>query len=180
MMTRTTRPPGRAVAAKDRAHATGGPSRGQGWRALVGWFGTVAGLFGAGIATATTHVAAQEGDYRTAASAPAAWHVFARQLQSSFEQQLMVDDEAALRFQGQLEKRAESGSAAPAALGIRAWILPDGRVERLEFDRLDPESAVNLRVLLSRGNVGAPPAGMLQPVHLRLALRRDKQPAQGQ
>lgn len=156
------------------------PSRVGRWRALFRRLGAVVGLLGGvGAATGTTSAAAQQGSYRSAVSAPAAWQAFARQLQSRFQQRLAADDAAARRFLDQVEKRGEAGSATPVAVTVRTWILPDGSVERLEFNGLDQAAAVDLRALLTRDNVGAPPSDMLQPLHLRLTLRSDVQPAQG-
>lgn len=153
--------------------------RGGHWGALVRRLGTVTGLLGGvGAVAGTTSAAAQQGDYRSAAEAPAAWQAFARQLQGRFQRRLAADDDAARRFHDQLGKRGEAGSATPAAVTVRTWILPDGRVDRVEFNGLDPAAAINLRTLLTRDNVGAPPSDMLQPLHLRLTLRSDDQPAQ--
>ncbi len=150
------------------------------WGALLRRLGTVTGLLGGvGAVAATTSAAAQQGDYRPAAEAPAAWQTFARQLQGRFQQRLAADDDAARRFHDQLDKRGDADSAAPVAVTVRTWILPDGKVDRLEFNGLDPAAAVDLRALLTRDNVGAPPSDMLQPLHLRLTLRSDDQPAQG-
>lgn len=156
-----------------------GASRGRQWRALFGWLGTMGGLLGAGAAASTTPAVAQRGDYRAAASVPAAWQAFAGQLQGRFQQRLAADDDAAQRFRAQLEQRAESGGAAPVAVTLRAWILPDGRIERVEFEALDQGTALTLRTLLMHGDVGAPPPDMLQPLHLRLTLRSNDQPVQG-
>jgi hypothetical protein len=49
--------------------------------------------------------------------------------------------------------------------------LPDGKIERVESDGLDPVAAISLRALLAGEGVGVPPSDMLQPLHLRLTLR---------
>jgi len=149
-------------------------------KTLFGWLGTVTGLLGAGLGASTTSAVAQRSDYQSAAAAPAAWQAFARQLQDRFQQRLAADDDAVRQFYGQMEKRAGGANATPAALTIRTWILPDGKVERLEFDGLDPDVVVNLRAILIRGDVGAPPSDMLQPLHLRLTLRPKGQPVRDQ
>ena len=149
------------------------------WTRLSRWLGAVTGLLGAGLATGTASVTAQQSDYRAAAAAPAAWQQFAKQLQDRFQQRLAVDDEGTRRFQDDMTKRAAAAKAAPASVIARTWILPDGKIERIEFDGLDSTVAVNLRALLSRGDVGVPPSDMLQPVLLRLSLRPNSQPGQG-
>jgi hypothetical protein len=149
------------------------------WTRFVCWLGAATGLFSAGLGVATPSAVAQRTDYRSAAAAPAAWQAFAKELQSWFQQRLAADDDAARQFQSQLEQRGKV-DATPVALTMRAWILPDGKVARVEFDGLDPEIAVSLRALLSGGDVGAPPPEMLQPLHLRLSLQAKDQPRQGQ
>ncbi len=154
-------------------------NQGGRWGGLFGWLGTVTGLLGATVTTGTTPAVAQRSDYRAAASAPAAWQAFARQLQGRFQQRLAADDDAAQLFHAQLEQRTGSGGTAPVAVTVRTWIQPDGRIERVEFEGLDQGASINLRTLLIRGDVGAPPPDMLQPLHLRLTLRPNDQPAQG-
>jgi hypothetical protein len=146
------------------------------WKQVVRSLGTVTGLFAASAGTSVA--AAQEADYRSAATAPAAWQAFAKQLQARFEQRIAADDAAARKFQEYMAKRDAGPNAPPLTFVVRAWILPDGKIERLEFDGLDDkEIAVNLRMLLARDNVGGPPPDMLQPLRLRLSLRQKEQPA---
>jgi hypothetical protein len=154
-------------------------SRAGRWTRLLRWLGPATGLLGAGLGAGTATVAAQQSDYRAAAAAPAAWQQFAKQLQDRFQQRLAVDDEATRRFQDDMAKRAGAAQATPASVIARTWILPDGKIERIEFDGLDSAVAVNLRALLSRGDVGVPPSEMLQPVLLRLSLRPNSQPGRG-
>lgn len=146
------------------------------WTSFLRWLGAVTGLLGAGLGTATSSTIAQQSDYQAAAAAPAAWQQFAKQLQDRFQQRLAADDEGARRFQDDMTKRAGAARAPPASVIARTWILPDGKIERIDFDGLDPAVATNLRVLLTRGEVGVPPSDMLQPVHLRLSLRPKDQP----
>lgn len=150
------------------------------WTKFVCWLGAATGLFSAGLGAVTSSALAQHGDYQSAAAAPAAWQTFAKELQSRFQQRLAAGDDAARQFQSQLEKRAGKADSTSAALTMRAWILPDGKVARMEFDGLGPDVAVDLRALLSRSDVGAPPPDMLQPLHLRLSLRAKDQPRQDQ
>jgi hypothetical protein len=52
---------------------------------------------------------------------------------------------------------------------VRAWLNPDGTVERVSFATLkDAKADADLRAILTRGNIGeAPPPEMLQPLNLR-------------
>jgi hypothetical protein len=146
---------------------------------LFGWLGAATGLLAAGLAAETLSVVAQGSDYRSAATAPAAWQEFAKKLQNTFQQRLAADDDGARQFRDQMDKRAEEANAAPVTLIARTWILPDGNVERIEFDGLDQDVAVNLRALLAHGEVGVAPPDMLQPLHLRLSLRPKDQSGSG-
>ncbi len=129
---------------------------------------------------ATSGAVAQDAGYRSAATAPASWQAFAQQLQGRFEQRISADDNDARKFQDYLAKRDTGPNAPPLTFVAQPWILPDGKIARLEFDGLDDkEIAVNLRVLLTRDNVGAPPPDMLQPLRLRLSLRPKQQPPEG-
>lgn len=146
------------------------------WQAALGWIGAFTGLLGAGTGVAApASTDAPRSDYRPAMSVPASWQAFARRLQSSFQERLASEDDLADKFREALAARP----AATDALIVRAWILPTGQIERLEFDQLDPLVAARLRVVLSNADVGVPPADMLQPVRLRLVLRPNTPPAQG-
>lgn len=63
-----------------------------------------------------------------------------------------------------------------AARVVRAWLNPDGTVERVTFPAFDDAGATeDLRTILKRGNVGeAPPPEMLQPLNLRFSLNLRK------
>ncbi|WP_143199258.1 hypothetical protein [Bradyrhizobium sp. NAS80.1] len=129
-------------------------------------------------ASAVFGAVAQEADYRSAASAPSSWQSFAGGLQGRLQQRLAGNDADARAFQDYMRKYEPGSSASPMKFVARIWILPDGRIERLEFDGLeDKEIAVHLRALLTRDNVGAPPEDMLQPLRLRLSLRPNERPA---
>jgi hypothetical protein len=147
-------------------------------RAVFGWMGALGGLLGAAPTPAAADPApAPQGDYRPAEAAPPTWQAFARQLQSRFQEKLAEDD-VAQQVQEALA-RAKAANASADVLAVRAWILPDGQIERVEFGQTAPLLAVRLHALLSRVNVGAPPPDMLQPVHVRLSLRPKDQPGQG-
>jgi len=154
------------------------PRRASWWKRLLWSLGTATGLFSAGVGPPSA--AAQGTDYRSATAAPAAWQEFARQLQGRFQQRLAADDARAQAFQDYMAKRAAGAGATTATLIVRAWILPDGNVDRLEFDGLEDDAVpVNLESILANGDVGAPPPDMLQPLRLRLSLRPNDQPEQG-
>jgi hypothetical protein len=145
------------------------------WRAVFGWIGAFTGLLGGGPRNAAPgSTDAPAGDYRPATSVPASWQSFARGLQSSFQERLASEDDLADKFREALAALP----TATEAVTLRAWILPSGQIDRLEFDQLDPLVAARLRVVLSQGDVGAPPADMLQPVRLRLLLRPSTPPLQ--
>ena len=154
----------------------------MGWWKKIFWsLGAVTGFLTAGLGAGASSVAAQDTDYRSASTAPASWQEFAKQLQDRFQQRLASDDEQGRKFQDYMAKRGKASSTTSLTLVVRTWVMPDGKVERLEFDGLnDDVVAVDLRALLARGDVGAPPLDMLQPLHLRLSLRPEDQPGQGQ
>jgi hypothetical protein len=121
---------------------------------------------------------AQNAEFRSADSAPAAWQNFAMGLQSRFNQRLAADDKDVREFGDELAKRYAGTGVEPLTFVARTWISPGGKIQRLEFDGLeDQEVAAKLRALLTRGDVGAPPPDMLQPLRLRLALQPKAQPA---
>jgi len=152
------------------------------WKRIFRSLGTVAGLFTAGLGAETSSAAAQNSDYRSATAAPSAWQEFAKQLQSRFQQRLAADDATARKFQDYLAKHAGGKGATPRTLVVRTWILPDGKMERVEFEGLDDAAvAVDLRAVLIGGDVGAPPPpDMLQPLRLRLSLRPNDEPRRGE
>ncbi|WP_426425313.1 hypothetical protein [Bradyrhizobium genosp. A] len=121
---------------------------------------------------------AQQTEYRPASAAPAAWQAFAKLLLGEFEHRLAGDDEEARKFRDYMMKRDGGPEASAQRVIARTWIRPDGRIERIEFDGLDDSAiAATLRALLGRGDVGVPPADMLQPLRLRLSPRPKEQPA---
>ena len=141
------------------------------WKRLFRSLGTATGLLTAGLGAQASPADSQRGDYRVAAAAPAAWQEFAKQLQNRFQQRLAADDEAARRFRDDVAKLGGGKDAGSPTLIVRTWILPDGKIERVESDGLDPVAAISLRALLAGEGVGVPPSDMLQPLHLRLTLR---------
>jgi hypothetical protein len=151
----------------------------SGWlKRLAYSIGTFAALFNGASVLAASSQSVEENGYRTAAAAPETWRAFAIRLQGHFQQRLAAADEDAQQFQDYLAKQGTAASPSPPVLIMRTWISPEGKVERIEFDGLDdPEVEVRLRTLFA-GDVGAPPADMLQPLRMRLSLRPEDQPRQ--
>jgi hypothetical protein len=130
----------------------------------------VALLLGAGSAP---HPAAAQGlDFRDPAQAPPAWIQFAKLVKFRFEQWVAADDEIANRFRVYASRQGTSAQT----MVVRAWLNPDGSVERVSFAPLnDPQANNDLQTILKRGNVGeAPPPEMLQPLNLRFSLNPKK------
>ncbi|WP_213737825.1 hypothetical protein [Bradyrhizobium sp. dw_411] len=143
---------------------------------LLQRIGAACGIIVAGVGADPSSAPAEGVDYRAANAVPASWQDFAKQLQARFQERLAADDAAARKFQDGMAKREAGADAASTTLAVRAWILPDGKIERVEVDGLSDDAAMNLRVLLARGKVGAPPPDMLQPLHLRLRVQPKDQP----
>ena len=122
-----------------------------------------------------TRVAAQGLDYRDPASVPPSWKQFAKLVQYRFETWLGADEEVANRFRSYLASLGKE-EGAPPTLVVRAWLNPDGTIERVSFAALkDARADADLRTILTRGNIGeAPPPEMLQPLSLRFSLNPGK------
>jgi hypothetical protein len=132
--------------------------------------------FSAGPLSGPRPVAAQALDYRDPSKAPPSWGQFAKLVQYRFETWIGADDEVASRFRAYLTEHAGREDGPPPSLVVRAWLNPDGTVERVSFTALkDPRADADLRTILTRGNVGeAPPPEMLQPLNLRFSLNLKK------
>jgi hypothetical protein len=111
-------------------------------------------------------------DYRDPSKAPPSWAQFAKLVQYRFETWIGADDETAKRLRAYLVERAGKEDGPPASLVVRAWLNPDGTVQRISFPALkDGRADADLRTVLTRGNIGeAPPPEMLQPLNLRFSL----------
>ena len=60
-------------------------------------------------------------------------------------------------------------------LVVRAWLNPDGTVERVSFPPFkNAQADEDLHTILKRGNVGEPPPEMLPPLNLRFSLTLKK------
>lgn len=121
-------------------------------------------------------IAAQGLDYRDPTKAPPSWGQFAKLVQYRFETWIGADDEVATRFRAYLTEHAGKEDGPPAMLVVKAWLNPDGTVERVSFPALkDAHADADLRTILTRGNIGeAPPPEMLQPLNLRFSLNLKK------
>lgn len=119
---------------------------------------------------------AQNLNYRGADAAPPSWGQFAKLVKYRFEAWISADDAVANRFRGWVTDHAGKEDGPPPSLVVRAWLNPDGTVERVAFAPLkDSHATDDLRTILMRGNVGeAPPPEMLQPLNLRFSLSPGK------
>ena len=119
---------------------------------------------------------AQTLNYRAADAAPPSWAQFAKLVKYRFEEWISEDEAVANRFRGWLTEHTGKEDGPPATLVVRAWLNPDGTVERIAFAPLkDSRANDDLHTILMRGNVGeAPPPEMLQPLNLRFSLRPGK------
>jgi hypothetical protein len=114
----------------------------------------------------------QLSDYREAGSAPPHWIQFAKLVKYRFEDWISADEPVANRFRTYLRERTGKDDGPPQTLAVKAWLNPDGSVERVSFPSLNnPQANDDLNTILKRGNVGeAPPPEMLQPLNLRFSL----------
>lgn len=124
------------------------------------------------VTIAASPVVAQNLDYRAQDAAPPSWGQFAKLVKYRFEEWIGADDVVANRFRAWLKEKSGTADAAPTSVVVKAWLNPDGSVEKVSFAPFKDERATSdLRAVLTRGNVGeAPPPEMLQPIHLRFAL----------
>jgi hypothetical protein len=145
------------------------------WKRILRSLAATTGLLAAGAGVEASPVAVDGSSYRSAAAAPESWKVFSQQLRGQLEQKLEADDDRARHLQEFLVNRGRS-TATPLALTVRAWVMPDGKLQRVELDGIDDATvSAGLRDLLIAGSVGTPPPDMLQPLHLRLSLRATDQ-----
>ena len=104
-------------------------------------------------------------------TAPAAWQDFAKRLQLRLQERLASDSTPALRFHDAIAKRAPDAEAAPPSIVVRVWVMPDGKVQRIELEGLDDDASHDLSALLIGDGVGSTPLDMPQPLRMRLSLR---------
>jgi hypothetical protein len=115
-------------------------------------------------------------DYRDPAQAPPSWAQFAKLVKYRFETWISADEAVANRFRAYVMQHNGKDDGPPSTLVVRAWLNPDGSVERVSFPPLnDPQADEDLHTILRRGNIGeAPPPEMLQPLNLRFSLNLKK------
>jgi hypothetical protein len=115
---------------------------------------------------------AQSLDYRDSSQAPPSWAQFAKLVQYRFQSWIEADDEVANRFRAYVKERAGKEDGLPPTITVKAWLNPDGTVQRVSFPVLnDPHADDDLHTILTRGNIGeAPPPEMLQPLNLKFSL----------
>ncbi len=125
---------------------------------------------------AATPIVAQGLDYRSPDAAPPSWGQFSKLVKYRFEEWMGADEAVANRFRAWLKETGGTANGAPASIVVKAWLNPDGSVEKVSFAAFKDERATNdLRTVLTRGNVGeAPPPEMLQPINLRFSLNLAK------
>jgi hypothetical protein len=136
----------------------------------VGYVAVTAVL--ATLSLALVSAPARSQEYREAGKAPPHWTQFAKLVRYRFEDWMGADDEVGNRFRAYLREHRGKEDGPPHMLEVRAWLNPDGTVEKVTFPPLNNTQAdADLRKILTRGNVGeAPPPEMLQPLRLRLML----------
>jgi hypothetical protein len=137
----------------------------------------VAPGFGQQLGTPAAGAARSGGlDYRDPAQAPPSWAQFAKLVKYRFETWMAADEPVANRFRSYVVEHSGKGDGAPPTLVLKAWLNPDGSVEKVSFPSLnDPHADEDLRTILKRGNVGeAPPPEMLQPLNMKFSLNLKK------
>jgi hypothetical protein len=138
---------------------------------LLTWLKLALGVIG--LPQAAT---AQDFSYRSAASVPASWSRYAELVQFRIMEWMSAETEAADRLHAFLESQAAAGAAStiPDSVVVKIWVGPDGIVQKVDIPPLGSDQArADFRALLTAGNVGeSPPGDMLQPLQLRLSLKR--------
>jgi hypothetical protein len=147
------------------------------WRSPLAWLRVVVGALAMLFATRAAPVrAASEADKPSTTEVPAAWQAFAARLQLHFQERLSSDDKNAFRLRDSMMTRAKAMGAAPTLI-VRAWILADGKVSRVELEGLPAENdSHDLEAVLIGDTIGALPPDMPQPLRLRLSLGHKAKP----
>ncbi|WP_245434379.1 hypothetical protein [Pseudolabrys taiwanensis] len=120
----------------------------------------------------TSATTGQTLQYRDPASAPPSWVQFAKLVKYRFEEWIAADEPVAARFRTYVKAHSGTSDGPPPVLTVRAWVRPDGSMDRVTFAAFsDRDATEDLRTILTRGNVGEPPPpDMLQPLNLRFSL----------
>jgi hypothetical protein len=106
---------------------------------------------------------------------PQHWLDYAQSASDQFQTWLSDDSsDLVVRLHAWLEQRDTNDRLMGTSMPViaRVWISAQGWVERVEFESLgDPQADADLRALLSRKPLSAPPpADMRQPLVLQLRL----------
>lgn len=148
-----------------------------GWARIARFLGlsitAASAVAGAGAVDPVAPAAAQSLNYRKPGAVPPAWQHYAQLIQHRIGEWMAEDDEVVRRFHVYLENRVINEPDPPDTLVIRIWVTEAGKVSRAEFKPLaDAQASADLRTILERGSIGeAPPPDMLQPLHLKIALK---------
>src|SRR6202012_111551 len=84
---------------------------------------------------------AQTLDYRSQDQAPASWGQFAKLVKYRFETWGAADEPVANRFRAYVVDHAGKDGGPPETLVVKAWLNPDGTVERVSFPSLPDAKA---------------------------------------
>src|SRR5579864_2171330 len=129
------------------------------------WLGVAMGTLAVAFGVRTTSTAATEVADPSATEAPASWQHFAKRLQVAFQERLSSDNENAQRFRDAVAKLDRDAGA----LVVRVWVLPDGKVERVELEGHSNDDALHeLYGAVIGDSVGAAPPDMPQPLRMRM------------
>lgn len=114
-------------------------------------------------------------DYRSANSVPTPWKRYAQLVEYDIQDRLGSDDPAAYRLHVFLENRilnAPQDTPPEGSAIISLWIDQNGIVTKVEFASLgDGQADKDLYALLTGQRLSeVPPADMLMPLRLRVAL----------
>jgi hypothetical protein len=149
----------------------------KGWRRRLAWLRVLAGALAVLFATKAAQVrAASEADKSSTTEVPSSWQAFAARLQLRFQERLSSDNKNASRLRDSMIRRAKAAGTAPTVI-VRAWILTDGKVSRVELESQPSESdSHDLEAVLIGETIGAVPPDMPQPLRLRLTLGQKARP----
>ena len=113
---------------------------------------------------------------RPGSGAAASWAQFAKLVKYRFETWISADEAISNRFRTYIMEHSGKDDGPPPMLVVRAWLNPDGTVERVSFPPFkNAQADEDLHTILKRGNIGeAPPPEMLQPLNLRFSVTLKK------
>jgi hypothetical protein len=118
---------------------------------------------------------AQTLNYRSPDSVPPSWTQFSKLVKYRFEEWISADDAVATRLRGWLNENAGKVDGPPATLVVRAWLNPDGSVERVSFPVLsDSRATDDLRLVLTGQCRGGAAPGDAATVELAVFAQPEK------